>query len=263
MSEDIYQKYITTCLSCVSTCNHCAISCLEEKEVQSLTKCIRLNLECAVICQVTAELVSLDSQYIQEIAALCSTVCNACAEECDKHAGREMQYCKECVERCRMCAKEANEISQYVKEQFKGTRVSGFVPQEECDVISRAAGILMSMESAYAERMTELNMAICNAAAENAERLMNMEIKVSRERALLSDKAHRDLKSQDQKKTESNSDISKNSEQSPLRNKMVDHNNKHSSALLASSLRRSLINRLHANRQRLEKIQNPFWTSYS
>lgn len=77
------------CIACATTCNHCAISCLEEKEVQHLTKGIRLDLECAAIFKAAAELMSVESSYSKEICQLCATICNA-YETVAKEAHQEM-----------------------------------------------------------------------------------------------------------------------------------------------------------------------------
>jgi hypothetical protein len=108
---DINQRVLVECLQachdCAQSCTTCADACLGEKEVQTLTRCIRLNLDCADICAVTARLISrhtdsygpLQRQQLQ----VCQEACEACAKECDKHAHHH-EHCRVCAEACRQCA---------------------------------------------------------------------------------------------------------------------------------------------------------------
>ena len=42
-----YRNYIEACLECTTICNHCASSCLKEKDVKMMANCVQLNMECA------------------------------------------------------------------------------------------------------------------------------------------------------------------------------------------------------------------------
>ena len=83
-------------------CEHCSIACLEENDVQMLTRCIRLNMDCAEICRTTAILLSRSSDHVQHLMQECIELCETCANECEKHS--KMQHCQECAEACRQCA---------------------------------------------------------------------------------------------------------------------------------------------------------------
>ncbi|MBD1395096.1 four-helix bundle copper-binding protein [Mucilaginibacter glaciei] len=100
----LHQKFkdcIAAGLACAVACNHCAISCLSEKDVKMMAKCIGLDLECAAVCRSAAELMSLGSNYSVQLCRICSDACKACAEECNKH---DMKHCQECAAACRDCA---------------------------------------------------------------------------------------------------------------------------------------------------------------
>lgn len=224
-----YKKGIEACIKCATECNHCAVSCLKENDVQRLTKCIRLNLECAVVCRVTAELISLHSRYTKEICQLCASICNACAEECERHSNDGLEYCKECAETCRACAKEVIEISQLLLKQESDTNktIPQFVKQEECAVINRAAAELISLESGYAKEISTLNTAICDAIAEEFEKHAKMGMAHCHKCAAVANEAQKDLADQDEKGNKKDADQKKK---------------KHSSALLAASMYRSPVN---------------------
>jgi len=92
-------------------CHQCASACLDEKEVDTLKACIRLDLECAAICRSTAELMMMDGTYADAFCQVCADICTACAEECEKHAAMGMEHCRVCAEACRLCAEECIHVS--------------------------------------------------------------------------------------------------------------------------------------------------------
>lgn len=105
MAHQRFQHCIDECIACATACSHCATECLKEAHVKDLTHCIQLDLECGVICRSAAELMSLGSEYSYDYCRVCIEVCNACAEECEKHATMMgMEHCSACAEACRKCA---------------------------------------------------------------------------------------------------------------------------------------------------------------
>ncbi len=111
MDPKQFSACIDACNKCISTCNNCTISCLNEKEVKHLAQCIRLNIECAAFCRVAVEFMSLESTFLKQVCKLCSDICTACAEECEKHS---MQHCMVCAEACRKCATACLDMSKSV-----------------------------------------------------------------------------------------------------------------------------------------------------
>jgi hypothetical protein len=87
--------------ACVTLCNYCYSACLNEKEVSLFARCIELDRECAEICQLTASIVLRDSENANHFLSLCAIICEACAEECEKH---DSEHCKKCAHVCRSCA---------------------------------------------------------------------------------------------------------------------------------------------------------------
>lgn len=102
MNQDLhYKDCIEACLQCMNACNVCYVSSLKEYDLAMLRECIRLDRECADICDFAAQSMIRQSPFVHEICELCVKACEACAEECGKH---EHQHCKECAEACRRCA---------------------------------------------------------------------------------------------------------------------------------------------------------------
>ncbi|HUF17702.1 MAG TPA: four-helix bundle copper-binding protein [Thermoanaerobaculia bacterium] len=98
---------VTAAAECSVVCTTCADACLEEASASELRTCIRLNLDCAEICAVTARMISRpgeqDRKVLRAQLEACATACRACAEECSRH-GDMMEHCRICAESCRKCA---------------------------------------------------------------------------------------------------------------------------------------------------------------
>lgn len=99
---------------CIYCCTTCADACLEEDDPASLRECIRLNLDCAEICSVTAKLISRpgaqDPGVLRGQLEACATACRACAEECEEHADMH-EHCRICAECCRDCARACDRMT--------------------------------------------------------------------------------------------------------------------------------------------------------
>ena len=104
MSHEQHHQLIAALNNCVAECNHCAAASLDEQDIKMLSKCIKLDIDCAEICSLTASLLARGSEYGDHLVKECVEVCNACAEECDKHAEMGMEHCRMCAEACRACA---------------------------------------------------------------------------------------------------------------------------------------------------------------
>lgn len=108
MKNENKQQLYEILNECARVCNHCAVACLSEREVSMLTKCIRLDLECAEICRTAAVFIERDAVHTDELLSVCAVVCNSCADECDKHS--HMDHCRECADVCRQCAEACQQL---------------------------------------------------------------------------------------------------------------------------------------------------------
>ena len=109
MSHEKNQRLIDALNDCATECSHCAMACLDEKDVKMLAKCIKLDIDCADICRLTVSLLSRDSEHGLHLLRECAEVCIACSTECEKHS--HMEHCKKCAAVCRHCAEECSEMA--------------------------------------------------------------------------------------------------------------------------------------------------------
>ncbi|HSJ30037.1 MAG TPA: four-helix bundle copper-binding protein, partial [Longimicrobiales bacterium] len=92
---------------CAAICASCADACLAEPNVAELVKCIRLNVDCADICEMTgrffARASARDRDTLRHLLRACAAACRVCGEECARHA-QHMEHCRICADSCRACA---------------------------------------------------------------------------------------------------------------------------------------------------------------
>jgi len=98
-----HQSCIDACLKCAAICDHCALACTLEKDINMMVRCIQLDMECAVVCYAAARLMSFGSEKAMDICEICADICDACSEECGMH---DNGHCRECSKACAHCAEE-------------------------------------------------------------------------------------------------------------------------------------------------------------
>lgn len=102
-----YQEIIDCLSDCVPACEICGNTCLNEDDVKSMIRCIRLTHECAEICSLGVQLLSNESELAEIYIGICADSCTKCADECEKH---DLEHCKKCAEVCRKCAEKCKEF---------------------------------------------------------------------------------------------------------------------------------------------------------
>jgi len=107
MSYEKFKDCMDACFNCALECRHCLESCLKEEDIKILTRCIRINNDCAAICNLTATLMAGDSEFVNEFLQLCTIICDDCAIECGKHS--YLEHCKRCAEASERCSEEYRE----------------------------------------------------------------------------------------------------------------------------------------------------------
>ncbi len=95
---------IDAAAACAITCTACASACLSEGT--DMQQCVRDDLDCADLCEVTAKhlarLNAGDKQLTLAILAACIEACVQCAGSCEPHAEHH-EHCRLCLEACRAC----------------------------------------------------------------------------------------------------------------------------------------------------------------
>ena len=104
---------IEACFGCAQSCTACADACLGEDDPKSLARCIRLNLDCAGLCDATGRILSRQTAFEPEMAKaalqVCAEACRLCGDECEQHASHH-ENCRVCAEACRRCERACNDL---------------------------------------------------------------------------------------------------------------------------------------------------------
>ena len=101
MSSEM-QQCIQECLNCHSTCLATVPYCLEMGGEHARAAHIGLLLDCAEICQTSANFMLRGSPFHTRTCGVCAEVCERCAQDCDRF-GEDAQM-KACADACRRCA---------------------------------------------------------------------------------------------------------------------------------------------------------------
>ena len=76
--------------------------------MQKMARCIQLDMDCSLMCVVTAKLLARGSELGHAVARQCAEACRLCGEECRKH---DMEHCQECADACEECAEACERVA--------------------------------------------------------------------------------------------------------------------------------------------------------
>jgi len=106
LDREVALRCIAECLDCIAGCTACADDCLAEPDLPDMVRCVRLDLDCADICNATVRVITRqtmpDLRVIRSAVEACEVACQACAEECEHHAAMH-EHCRLCAQLCRRC----------------------------------------------------------------------------------------------------------------------------------------------------------------
>lgn len=101
MAKDM-RECIDICDECRTICLEAVTYCLEKGGQHAAPDHIKLLLDCANICDTSAQFMARDSMFHATTCATCAEICERCAESCESIGDDEMM--KACAEVCRRCA---------------------------------------------------------------------------------------------------------------------------------------------------------------
>ncbi len=107
MNDPAMQQCIEECLNCHRVCLGEAMThCLETGGQHTEPAHFRLMLNCAEMCQTSANFMLSGSPLHKETCSVCAEVCLACAQSCEQIPSMEQcaQTCRQCAETCRQMA---------------------------------------------------------------------------------------------------------------------------------------------------------------
>ncbi len=109
MSEEM-RRCIQLCQDCHATCIQMISHGLKLGGRQAAPDHIRLLMDCAQICTMTADYMARESLLHDRMCRLCSEICRLCAESCKRVAGDDLSV-TQCAELCLRCAESCNRMA--------------------------------------------------------------------------------------------------------------------------------------------------------
>ncbi|WP_040586417.1 four-helix bundle copper-binding protein [Spirosoma luteum] len=104
---------IQTLINCARACDYCATACLQDSDVQMMSRCIALDRDCADICFQGARLLERNAEISHQFLIICEEICRMCADECGKH---DHDHCRECADACRTCAEACHQHHEKITQ---------------------------------------------------------------------------------------------------------------------------------------------------
>lgn len=104
------QTCIDNCRSCHQACVETMYYCLSKGGDHANPNHIGLLLDCAQICETSADFMSRNSELHAEVCGICAEICERCADDCNTMAESDEQMaaceqeCRKCMESCQTMA---------------------------------------------------------------------------------------------------------------------------------------------------------------
>lgn len=106
------QECIDNCSLCSRLCLHLIPHCLDMGGDHASSEHISILQVCSIMCDTSAKLMSLDSEFHHDFCRLCAEVCTACAIDCER-LSKDDNMMIACAELCRKCAESCERMSAH------------------------------------------------------------------------------------------------------------------------------------------------------
>jgi hypothetical protein len=127
---------LEACAACALACQACAAASLGESDVRAMKRMIRLDLDCADICDCTARLlarsVEFEPKLLRAMVETCARACALNGTECERHASHH-SHCHACAIASRTCAERCGALLRELPDAHGETHPHGPEYDEEPD----------------------------------------------------------------------------------------------------------------------------------
>ena len=104
------QSCIEECLECHRICVETATHCLALGGKHASAEHIGTLLDCAEICQTSANFMLRGSHDHHEVCGVCAVICDRCAKSCESLAGQD-DLMRRCAQACRRCSESCRNMA--------------------------------------------------------------------------------------------------------------------------------------------------------
>ena len=109
LSSDVL-ACIELCIDCHKACTQTAVHCLQRVGECADANHVRLMLDCAEICQTSANFMLRGSPYHPITCLACAELCRACEESCRGYGDDEQM--RMCADTCAECAQHCERMAE-------------------------------------------------------------------------------------------------------------------------------------------------------
>jgi hypothetical protein len=111
MHGEQMQNCIQACTTCHGVCMETIQHCLKKGGKHAEPAHIRMLMDCAEICETSANYMLRGSDFHGMTCGVCAEVCERCADSCERFTDDTMM--QRCAEACRMCAQSCHEMAEH------------------------------------------------------------------------------------------------------------------------------------------------------
>ena len=104
------QECIQNCIDCARSCKETLAHCLSKGGKHAAEAHIRLLIDCAEACDMSASMMLRGSEFHAQHCALCADICKACEESCEEFPDDATM--KRCEDACRRCFESCRRMAQ-------------------------------------------------------------------------------------------------------------------------------------------------------
>lgn len=100
-AAEMAEECIQDCIECNRTCMETLTHCLQVRGSGAEAEIVQLLLDCAQMCQTTADFMIRNSSRHPRVCVVCADLCGLCAVACANYRDDpEMQICADVCRRC-------------------------------------------------------------------------------------------------------------------------------------------------------------------
>lgn len=105
-------KLAASAADCIQTGQVCLNHCLQllADGDKMMAACARTISDVLAVCGALQQLANANSPFLPKLAAVAREACQACSDECKKHAEMHEQ-CKACMDSCDACVRECQAVA--------------------------------------------------------------------------------------------------------------------------------------------------------
>lgn len=104
------EQCVRECLECYSVCTATAAHCLDLGGRHASRQHQTALLDCATICQTSADFMLRGSPMLSQVCGVCADACRTCEEKCRSMAAGD-QTMQQCADACRRCAESCDRMA--------------------------------------------------------------------------------------------------------------------------------------------------------